>query len=120
MLLLLGTQHRDLIFPMHLKIITMINLGMICFQRYHTIIDYIWHIVHFISMIHLFHNWKFVALGFHLILSSPSPFLSGNHLLVLCIYNSVLLCLFICFIFEISHISETIQDLSFFDFFYLE
>ena len=36
---------------------------MVCHQRYYRVIDYIPHIVQFITMTHLFCNWKFVPLN---------------------------------------------------------
>ena len=49
------------------KLITTISLITIChIQRYYIITDYIPYTVHFISMAHLFCNWKFVP-------QSPSP-----------------------------------------------
>ena len=60
-----------------------------------------------ISLIYFFHPF--------------TPFSSGNHLFVLCIYYSVpvLLCVFICFVFQILHINEIIWCLSFSDLFSL-
>ena len=75
-----------------------------------TVIDYTSHTVCFISMTHLFCNWKLVPL------KSPSPisFLSPplplvTTCFVLCINYSVS----VGFVFKISHISEIIQYLSF-------
>ena len=71
-------------------------------ESYYNIIDYILHAVHFILWL-----TYFVTGSLYLLISlthffhSPTSFLSGNHLFVLCIYDSVsvLLCLFICFAF---------------------
>ena len=72
-------------------------------QGYYIVIDYILCIVYFITVTHLFCNWKFGLLYFPLLfLSSPTTLLpSGNHLFVLYIYNSVpiLLYLFTCYCF---------------------
>ena len=71
-------------------------------QRYYIVIDYIPDIVHFIPMTHLLCNWKFVPLDLpHLFIFSFIPLSSGTHMLVLFIHQSVsvLLCLFICFVF---------------------
>ena len=77
-------------------------------QGYYIVIDYILCIVRFITGTHLFCNWKFGPLYFPLLfLSSPTTLLpSGNHLFVLCIYNSVpiLLYLFTCFVFFLASI----------------
>ena len=66
-------------------------------QRYYIIIDYISHAIHFISMIHFSYATKSVYLSVSLTyFSHPSTHLpSGNHLFVLCLYDSVpvLLCL---------------------------
>ena len=65
------------------------------------IIDYIPQIVHFMSMNHLFCNWKFVPFNFpYLAHSSPTALPSGKYLFALCIHDSIsiLLSLFICFV----------------------
>ena len=68
----------------------------------------------FVPMIHLFCNWKFLPLNLpYLLFSFPPPLTLGNHLLVLCISDSVSLWLFICSVFQIAHISEIINYLSF-------
>ena len=64
----------------------------------------------------LFYSWKFVPLNpLHLFHPSLHPLPSGNHQFLLCIYESisVLLCLFICFVFEILHVNEIVWYLSF-------
>ena len=67
----------------------------------------------YISVTHLFCNWKSVPLSLH------HPFHSSPHLLLVttslfslwvCFF---LLCWFICFVFYISHVSEIIWYLSF-------
>ena len=69
------------------------------FKRYYIVTEYISHTVYFIPVTHLFCNWKFVPL------SVPHLFLFFPHHLwqppLLCIHNSasVLLYLFICFVF---------------------
>ena len=53
-------------------------------------IDYILHTVHFITMTHLFCNWKFAPHNLHhLFLSLQILLPSGNRMILLCIYNSV-------------------------------
>ena len=85
-------------------------LPSITIQRKDIIIIFISHTVHFISVVHLFCNWKFVPLYL------PHSFLSSSHLLwqppVLCVDDCF--GLFICFAFYISNISEITQYLSFF------
>ena len=81
---------------------------------YYLIIDCIPHTVYFVPMIHLFCNWKSLPLNLpYLLFSFPHPLTLGNHLLVLCISDSVSLWLFICSVFQIAHISEIINYLSF-------
>ena len=75
-------------------------------------IDYTPHTVYFIPRTHLFCDWMFLPYNFpHLFSFLFLPLPLGNHL-----FFSVsisVLCLFICFVFQISHISEMIQYLSF-------
>ena len=65
------------------------------------VIDYIPHTVHFITMTHLFCNWNFIPLNLpYLFFSSPNPI----PLEITCLFSasitiSVLLHLFICFVF---------------------
>ena len=85
--------------------ITTVSLVSICYYtellHYY---DYIPYAVHYIPMI-LFYNCKFVPLNF-IPLNHPSPtsLAFGNQQIVLCIYESaiVLLWLFICFVFLVS------------------
>ena len=83
------------------------TISLVIIYHHTKILHYYWlyspHL-HFILVIHLFCNWKFGPFNFrHLFHSSPYLLPSGNHqnLLVLCIYDSVsvLLGLFLCFLF---------------------
>ena len=52
-----------------------IRIAVISHQRYHIIINYIPHTVHFIPVTHLFYNLKFVPLNLsHLFLSTLHPY----------------------------------------------
>ena len=68
--------------------------------RYYNIIDYIPWAVHFISMTHLFYNWKFVPSNhphlFHPF--PPIPLCSSNHLFVFCLYESCFVYSFVWFL----------------------
>ena len=68
------------------------------------VIDYIAHTVHFLPCdSFILQLQKFVSLNLlHLFIFFSIPILSDNHLLVLCIYNSVsfLLCSFICLLLD--------------------
>ena len=58
---------------------------------------FFFHTVHFITLTHLFWNWKFVSINFpHLFLSPPTLLRSGNYLFVLCLY------LWLCFRFVVN------------------
>ena len=73
-------------------------------------------VLYITSLQHLFYTQQFVPLNpLHLFCSSRHPLPSGNHQFVLCICESasVLLYLFICFIFQIPHISENILHWTF-------
>ena len=54
-----------------------ISVGLVTsvtIQSYYSISQSIPHTVHYISLTHLFYNWKFVPLNLpHLFLSSPHP-----------------------------------------------
>ena len=81
--------------------ITRINLSYHLSPCKYVIIDYILHIVHFITMTHLFCSWKFAPhILHHLFLSLQILLPSGKHMILLCIYDSVsvLLHFFICFV----------------------
>ena len=124
-LLVPGAQHSDLILLYISKLSSQyVQLPSVTIKSYYVIIDYILHTVHFTPMTHLFCNQKFVPFNLpQLFLLSPTPtrlLPSGNHLFVLCIYDcvSVLLCLSICFIFQILHINDNIQYQSFSDLFH--
>ena len=72
-------------------------------QSYDNIIDYIPYVVRFITVIYLFYNWKFVLRNsLHLFHPYSFPLLAALNEFVLCIYESVsiLLCLFIFFVFR--------------------
>ena len=70
--------------------INRINLSYHLSPYKYVIIDYILHTVHFITMTHLFCNWKFAPHNLHpLFLSLQILRPSGNHMILLCIYNSV-------------------------------
>ena len=93
---------------------TVISLLKLYYHTEMLKVDYVLHTVHFTPMTHLFCNWKCVLNGSHLFLSSSNHPPSGNHLFVLCIYNSVFWCLFICFCLSYpTLLSETVQCLSF-------
>ena len=83
--------HNIFDISVHFKMIMIINLVMICHHtKILTIIEYVNHAEHFTPLTHLFCNWKFVHLNLpHPFLFSPTPFPSGNHQFVLCIYDSV-------------------------------
>ena len=74
---------------------TVISLLKLYYHTEMLKVDCVLHTVHFTPMTHLFCNWKCVLNGSHLFLSSSNRPPSGNHLCVLCIYNSVFWCLFV-------------------------
>ena len=86
-------------------------LQYVTMQRYYIIIDYISHTVHFIPMTHLFCCWKFVSQPLSPV--SPPP---TSPLATTCLF-SVTTTLFVMllqlFCFQIPHISELLQYLSF-------
>ena len=76
-----------------------VSLVTICHHKDMTLLLSIFPTISFIPVTHLFCNWTFVPLNLpHLFLSSPSPHLSGNYLVVLCIYDSVFFFFYACFL----------------------
>ena len=76
-----------------------------------------------IPTLYISYTWHLFCIHEFFFSQSPSPVFSfpsaspsGNFLFIFCIYSSVsvLLCFFICFLFEILYISEIMQYLSFF------
>ena len=86
-------------------------------QRYYITIDYIFHVLHLISLTHMFCHCKFVNFPhlFHSFLALPS----GNQspvFLFICVFFFFFffsVWWFVCFIFKIPHISEIVWYLSF-------
>ena len=75
-----GAQHSDSNF--YYKTIATVNLVTVTTQKYYVTSDYISYSICYIPVSHLFCNWKFVPLfPSPLLLTSPPPIPSGNHLL---------------------------------------